>query len=377
MRLRLAAALLVTFFGTMAIAQAADKPNPSTTWKLSIEINGSPTEFALKLKLDGDKLTGAIIGEDGKENAIKDGKLKDGVVSFTVVHEQDGQTIPVKVTGKLSGVTMKGKADFEVDGQAQSLPWDAKLVAPAKPAAAKKEAPKKAAGGENPVGAWALTVDVNGSPYEFTMKLKGDAAKLSGTIAGDDGNENAFQDVKYKDGTLSFTVIREQNGEKMPLKNTAKLTGNTMKGKAEFTMDGDAQSLSWEAKRVVEKAAAEKPAAEKPAEAKKPAATASPAGKWNLTIDVNGSTHELTLTLKADGDKLSGSIAGENGEEHALQDLKFKDGDLSFTIVREQNGEKMPLKATAKLAGDTLKGKTEFKLDGEDHSLPWEAKRAK
>jgi hypothetical protein len=246
MRQLLAAGLLATFVGA-AIAQAADKPNPSGEWKWSVSFNGRTRDAALTLKLDGDKLNGALAGRNGRNTPIQDAKYKDGELSFSIVREgRNGEKMTTNYKGKLSGDTIKGKMEFERNGEKQSRDWEAKRAVAAKPAAAKKAAP--AAG--NPVGKWALTVDVNGSPYEFTVTLKGDVGKLSGTIAGDDGNEKPLQDVKFKDGTLTFTAVREQDGEKMLIKNTGKLSGDTIKGKAEVKLGDEPQSLPWEAKRA-------------------------------------------------------------------------------------------------------------------------------
>jgi hypothetical protein len=35
---------------------------------------------------------------------------------------------------------------------------------------------------------------------------------------------------------------------------------------------------------------------------------------------------------------------------------KYKDGELSFTITRERNGQKMTTKYAGKVSGDTIKG---------------------
>ena len=55
----------------------------------------------------------------------------------------------------------------------------------------------------------------------------------------------------------------------------------------------------------------------------------------------------------------------------------FKDGDVSFTITRERNGQEFTVKYKAKIDGDTLKGTTEFTANGESRSRDWEAKREK
>jgi hypothetical protein len=105
-------------------ARAAD--DPTGTWKWQVTFNNNTIDMSLALKLDGDKLTGSLTSPRG-ETAIQDGKFKDGEVSFKVVRKgQDGQEFTSKYSGKLSGDTIKGKVDFERNGQAMSRDWEAK-----------------------------------------------------------------------------------------------------------------------------------------------------------------------------------------------------------------------------------------------------------
>ncbi|NUQ64006.1 MAG: hypothetical protein HUU20_16135 [Pirellulales bacterium] len=83
-------------------------------------------EMTLKLKLEGDKLTGAMVCREGQETPIQDGALKDNVVSFKIVREREERKMTSKYTGKLSSDTIKGKTEFERDGQTQSRDWEAK-----------------------------------------------------------------------------------------------------------------------------------------------------------------------------------------------------------------------------------------------------------
>ena len=52
MRRLLVAALVVAFVGMVSLAQAADKPNPTGTWKWSVTFGGQTREMTLKLKLE-------------------------------------------------------------------------------------------------------------------------------------------------------------------------------------------------------------------------------------------------------------------------------------------------------------------------------------
>ena len=72
------------------LAIAADDAKPEGTWKWAFERNGEKIETTLKLKAEGDKLTGTITGRDGKESDIEEGSFKDGEVKFQVTRERDG-----------------------------------------------------------------------------------------------------------------------------------------------------------------------------------------------------------------------------------------------------------------------------------------------
>jgi hypothetical protein len=128
MRRLFVTALVVTMVGSVGALRADDKANPTGTWKWTVpgRQGGQAREMTLKLKLDGDKLTGAMVGQNGQETAIEDGQFKDGEVSFKVTRERQGNKITTKYAGKVSGDTIKGKIESERNGQPQSRDWEAK-----------------------------------------------------------------------------------------------------------------------------------------------------------------------------------------------------------------------------------------------------------
>jgi hypothetical protein len=103
----------------------------------------------------------------------------------------------------------------------------------------------------------------------------------------------------------------------------------------------------------------------------------NPTGTWKWEVTFNNQTRETTLKLKLDGDKLTGSVSGRNGQETAIEDAKFADGEVTFTVTRMRNDQKFVTKYSGKLDGDTIKGKAESERNGEKISRDWEAKRAK
>ena len=122
--LQLAACLVLT--AAVTVSAADKKADPTGTWKWSFAgQNGQTRETTMKLKLDGDKLTGTISGRGG-DTAIEDAKLAGDEVSFKVTREFNGNKVTTKYNGKLSGDSIKGKTESERDGQPRSRDWEAK-----------------------------------------------------------------------------------------------------------------------------------------------------------------------------------------------------------------------------------------------------------
>lgn len=114
-------------------ANAQDKKTDVTgTWKSSFtNQNNQVRESTFKLKVEGDKLTGTVSGRNN-DTAIEEGKVKNDEISFQVTREVNGNKITTKYTGKVSGDTIKGKAESQRDGQPQKRDWVAKKEPAAK-----------------------------------------------------------------------------------------------------------------------------------------------------------------------------------------------------------------------------------------------------
>jgi hypothetical protein len=102
--------------------QAEDKKASATgTWKWTRKNqNGDEQQLKVKLKQDGDKLTGKLTGPMGNEVEIKEGKVKDGEVSFQVTFDRDGTEITAKFHGKMEGDKITGK----VEVNERTLDWE-------------------------------------------------------------------------------------------------------------------------------------------------------------------------------------------------------------------------------------------------------------
>lgn len=126
MRAVLAAGLVA---GLVGLAGADDKKaDPTGTWKWETEFNGQKRTTTLKLKKDGDKVTGAVVGRDGQETKIEDVKFKAPDLSFTVNRERDGQKFSIKYKAKIDGDTIKGEAEADFGGETRKFEFEGKRV---------------------------------------------------------------------------------------------------------------------------------------------------------------------------------------------------------------------------------------------------------
>ena len=128
----LAGAILV--MGVLVPARAQDTTvNPAGTyiWTMPARNGGTDRTNTLVLKVDGDKLTGNLAsprrGGQTTTTDISDGKITGADVSFCVVRSFNDTTVTNKYSGTLTSGVIKGKMEFERNGEAQSRDWEAKL----------------------------------------------------------------------------------------------------------------------------------------------------------------------------------------------------------------------------------------------------------
>jgi hypothetical protein len=90
---------------------------------------------------------------------------------------------------------------------------------------------------------------------------------------------------------------------------------------------------------------------------------ADPTGVWKAEYTIpDGSTRTTTFHLKADGEKLTGKLVTAVGEA-PIQNGVVKGDDISFSAVRNFNGNDFTIKYTGTLSGDEIKMKAIFSAD--------------
>src|SRR6516162_3404210 len=114
--------------GVCGLAGAADDKavDPIGTWKCEYEIGGQQRTCTLKVKKDGDNLTGTMTWPDQDETKVKDLKLKDGTLTFSAVRKIMDNEITVDYKLTLDGDKLKGKGGAEFGGQRQEFDIEGK-----------------------------------------------------------------------------------------------------------------------------------------------------------------------------------------------------------------------------------------------------------
>ena len=124
MKTILSAALVIGLCG-LAGAQG-DKADPVGTWKCEYEIGDQKRMLTLMVKKDGDKLAGTMSWPDQKEAKLKDVKLKDGTLTFSVVRKFMDNEFPLDFTLKIDGDKFKGKSAAEFGGEKREFDIEGK-----------------------------------------------------------------------------------------------------------------------------------------------------------------------------------------------------------------------------------------------------------
>jgi hypothetical protein len=108
---------------------------------------------------------------------------------------------------------------------------------------------------------------------------------------------------------------------------------------------------------------------DKPADSKAPA---SIAGKWDMTAETPQGTTPVTLVMKLDGKKVTGTMAGPQGEIPV--EGEYAEGKLTMSITIQGGSGDLSITFTGALREDgTLAGTFDF---GQG-AMNWKATRAK
>jgi hypothetical protein len=225
----LAAALAASF----AVPGLADeKADPTGTWVWMRELEGQANRSVLKLVNKNGTLTGTY-HRSGQTVPISKGKFEKGEVSFEAEGSFQEQKIRARFHGKLSQDEINGTIDIVIEDNSLPLPWTA----------------KRGVDLDDVVGAWKIKLDAPNGNLESTLKLAADGENLKGVYTGRAG-EHPAQDLKLEGNQLSWKVEAERNGGKFKGVYRAQITGNSLKGTLDFSLNDNNGKLEFTGERT-------------------------------------------------------------------------------------------------------------------------------
>ena len=101
----------------------------------------------------------------------------------------------------------------------------------------------------NPVGTWKCEYEIGGQQRTSTLKIKKDGDKLAGTMSWPDQKNERLTDVKLKDSTLTFSVVRKFMDYEFAVGYALTIDGDKLNGKAALEFGGQKQKYDIEGKR--------------------------------------------------------------------------------------------------------------------------------
>ena len=245
MQLRRSFAMLSIALLISSTALAASFNNPVADDKAAADISGKYEGVAkseafgeipltVNLKSNGAKLTGTIETPQGPAN-ITDGTYADGKVTLKF----DAGGNEGTVTATINGDKIVGK--WELGGAGGTL--ELKKAGGSTPAPAAPSAPSaaKPAAGDPITGDWDGTADAGGTTIPFTLKLRLDGDKVSGSSTSDQGTAS-LSNGKWDGNKLSFS-LETPNG-------AITMTGTVKDGQINGDFDFAGQMTGkWSAKK--------------------------------------------------------------------------------------------------------------------------------
>ncbi len=336
-------ALALALASGTAAAQADDASAVAGEWKLAITApDGQTFQPTLKLAVDGDKLSGTFLGDDGSENPVQDATFSGGELAFSVTLDFGGQQLTSKYRGTVADGALKGTLDYDLGGQTGTLDFTG-----ARPVSL-----------ASVLGNWKLVASSpDGQTFEPGLALRADGDKLAGDYTWIDGTTIPISDAALEGDQLRFNVEIDFGGQAMKVAFKSKVAAGKLSGTADYDLGGQTGTVDVTGEMQ---------------------AAGSLAGTWNLVAtSPDGQSFEPTLHLKQDGSSLSGKFVWIDGTEIDLADGKLDGQAVKFQVAIDFGGQAMTVAFTGNLEGDAkMAGTADYDLGGQTGTIDFTGTKA-
>jgi hypothetical protein len=202
------------------------------------------------------------------------------------------------------------------------------------------------------LGTWDATVTTSqGQAIPSQVKLRKDGDKVVGTIASQMGETPIEAVVKGRTLTISFNFQGQNGPMAIELAGTVNDAGDAIKGTMAV---GGQQGGEFVATRAKDASAKE------PAKAPSAAAKTDLTGAWSLSLMLETITATPSLTLKQEGEKLTGEYVSQNYGKFPVTGT-VKGNDVAFSVPMNIEGNAITAAYTGTIQPDgSLKGSVDL-----------------
>jgi hypothetical protein len=221
----------------------------------------------------------------------------------------------------------------------------------------------------NVTGDWDMTIESPQGANTVKVTLTQDGEKVTGLFKSQMGELPFTGTLTGVDLKFGFSLPIQ--GQSLDISMTGKVEGQTMSGKVQFGGFGEGD---WTAKRAAaETAASPSTTTSTTTTAPGAAAPAAVVGgeKWDVTFKTPQGDLPAVVTVRAEGNKVQGTISSQMGEAPFTGTLDGKALKVTFDFATP-NGT-VPITMTGDVEGDTIaNGKAEIVGMG---TMEWTAKK--
>ena len=222
--------------------------NITGDWDVTVVSPQGPNTTPVSFKQDGDKVSGVFKGAQG-ELPFDGGSMTGNDLKFTFTINFQGNSLPITLTGKITGDTIAGKADF---GGFAEGDWSAKRSAAttttstATTTTTSTTTTKTVTTGAGFGGKWDVMMKTPAGDMPANATLSDTDGKVTGTFGSQLGEVPVSGTAEGK--ALKLTLVAQTPQGDMTVTMTGDLDGdNIVNGKAEVSGLGQ---MEWSAKRI-------------------------------------------------------------------------------------------------------------------------------
>jgi hypothetical protein len=302
-----------------SIVNSAAGEDLSGKWTSIVEgFGGQANTGSLTLSQDGGSLKGSH--EDGfGESEIEDGKAGESSVSFKITREFGERKMVATFSGKAEGKAITGIMTIVGRDGPREMKWEAYRTPEIDPTGLWK---------------WKTASGRDGAERSSWVKLKYAKGELTGTYRTERG-EMAITEPVLEGKTISFKIERGFGDRVFATEYKGTLDNKMIKGSIQSRRGDEERKTEWSASREIP--------------------TADPVGTWTWTTRWrrDGEGFESKLTIKKEGDALSGSHTGRDGET-PIEKVKLEGNILSFEFTTENDRGSFTSSFSGEIDGDTF-----------------------